>query len=149
MAQDIRKHMIRLKAVSMARHGKINFNIYLLIKLDNMGFTKKDNIYKITRMTDNHDSFLGISFAEKIEQNPEIIEVQIRNPKKNKNQPSKEEVLKQVLAGLKSVNQSLGTNYKLSKIYYVPSSDGPSSIYQSLIRTLIIHYHSGNDFKEV
>ena len=114
-----------------------------------MGFTKKDNIYKITRMTGNHDRFLGISFAENIEQNPEIIEVQIRNPKKNKNRPSKDEVLKQVLAGLKSVNQSLGTNYKLSQIYYVPSSDGPSSIYQSLIRTLIIHYHSGNDFKEV
>ena len=143
--------MIRLKAVSMGRRWKINFNIYiyLLIKLDNMGFTKKDNIYKITRMTGNHDSFLGISFAENIEQNPEIIEVQSRNPKKNKNQPSKDEVLKQVLAGLKSVNQSLGTNYKLSQIYYVPSSDGPSSIYQSLIRTLIIHYHSGNDFKEV
>lgn len=114
-----------------------------------MGFIKEDKIYKITRMTGNHDSFLGISFAENIEQNPEIIEVQIRNPKKNKNQPPKDEVLKQVLAGLKSVNQSLGTNYKLSQIYYVPSSDGPSSIYQSLIRTLIIHYHSGNDFKEV
>ena len=114
-----------------------------------MGFTKKDNIYKITRMTGNHDSFLGISFAEKIEQNPEIIELQITNPKKNKNQPSKDEVLKQVLAGLKSVNQSLGTNYKLSKIYYVASSDGPSSIYKSLIRMLISHYHNGNEFKEV
>jgi hypothetical protein len=114
-----------------------------------MGFTKKGNIYKITRMTGNHDSFLGISFAENIEQNPEVIEVQIRNPKKKKNQPSKDEVLKQVLAGLESVNQSLGTNYKLSQIYYVPSSDGPSSMYQSLIRTLITHYHSGNEFKEV
>jgi len=56
--------------------------IYIYIKLDNTGFTKKDNIYKITRMTGNHDSFLGISFAENIEQNPEIIEVQIRNRKK-------------------------------------------------------------------
>ena len=51
-----------------------------------MGFTKKYNSYKITRMTGNHDSFLGISFAENIEQNPEVIEVQIRKPKKNKNQ---------------------------------------------------------------
>lgn len=114
-----------------------------------MGFTKTDNIYKISRMTGNHDSFLGISFAENIEQNPEIIEVQIKNPKKNKNQLSKDEILKHVLAGLKSVNQFLGTNYKLSKIYYVPSLDGPSSIYESLIYTLIIHYHNGNDFKEV
>ena len=91
-----------------------------------MGFTKKDNIYKITRITGNHDSFLGISFAEKIEQNPEI-----------------NEVLKQVLAGLKSVNQSLGTNYKLSQIYYEPSSDGPI-----LIHRLIIHYHNVNEFDE-
>ena len=65
-----------------------------------MGFTKKDNIYKITRMTGNHNSFRSISFAENIEQNPEIREVQIRNPKKNKNQPSKDEVLKQVIASL-------------------------------------------------
>lgn len=69
-----------------------------------MGFNKKDNIYKITRMTGNHDSFLGISFAENIEQNPEIIEVQVRNPKKNKNQPSKDEVFKQVVDGLKLIN---------------------------------------------
>lgn len=114
-----------------------------------MGFTKKGNIYKITRMTGNHDSFLGISFAENSENNLEIIEVQIKNPKKNKNQPSKEEVLKQVLIGLKSINEALTTNYKLSRIYYVSSSDGPSSIYQSLIRRLIIHYHNGNEFKEV
>jgi hypothetical protein len=117
-----------------------------------MAFTKKDNIYKITRMTGNHDSFLGISFAEnhelKTEQNPEVIEVEIRNPKKKENPPSKDEILKQVLAGLESVNKSLGTSYKLSQIYYVPSSDGPSSIYQSLISRLIVHYHSGNEFKE-
>jgi hypothetical protein len=112
-----------------------------------MGFTRKDNIYQISIMTGNQDSYLGISFAEKIEQNPEVIERQIPNPKKNKNQPSKDEVLKEVLAGLKSVNQTLGTNYKLSNIYYVRSSDGPSSIYQSLIRRLIIHYHRGNEFK--
>jgi hypothetical protein len=61
----------------------------------------------------------------------------------------KDEVLKQVLSGLKSVNESLGTNYRLSKIYYVPLSDGPNSMYRSLIRRLIIHSHSGNEFKEV
>lgn len=83
-----------------------------------MGFTKKNNIYKITQMTGNHDSFLGVSFAENTEQNLEVIEVQIRNPKKKKNQPSKDEILKQVLAGLESVNQSLGTSYKLLQISY-------------------------------
>ena len=69
-------------------------------------------------MTGNHDSFLGVSFAENTEQNLEVIEVQIRNPKKKKNQPSKDEILKQVLTGLESVNQSLGTSYKLLQISY-------------------------------
>ena len=83
-----------------------------------MGFTKKNNIYKITRMKGNHDSFLGVSFAKNTEQNLEVIEVQIRNSKKKKNQPSKDEILKQVLTGLESVNQSLGTSYKLLQISY-------------------------------
>jgi hypothetical protein len=103
-------------------------------------------------MTGNHDSFVGISFSEKIEQDPkipEIIELEIKNPKNKKNLLSKDEVLKEVLAGLKSVNEALGTNYKLSHIYFVPSLDGPSSIYQGLVHTLIIHYHTGEDFKEV
>ena len=85
MIQDIRKHTIKLKAALIAHHNKINFNIYLLIKHDNIRLTKKDNIYKITRMTGNHNSFLGIYFVENIEQNLEIIEVPIRNSKKNKN----------------------------------------------------------------
>ena len=46
-------------------------------------------------------------------------------------------------------DQFLGTNYKLSHIYYAPSVDGPSSMYKGLINTLILHYHSGNEFKEV
>lgn len=117
-----------------------------------MGFTKEGNIYKITRMTGNEDYFLGISFSEKIEQGPnipEIIEVQIPYPKKKKNQPSKDQVLKEIIAGLRLVNESLGTNYQLSHVYYVASSDGPVSLYQSLIRRLITHYHRGQDFKEL
>jgi hypothetical protein len=114
-----------------------------------MGFTKKDNIYKITRMTDNCDSFLGMYFAGNTEHNPEVIEVQIRNPKKKKNQPSKDEISKQVLSGLESINQFLGTSYELSSIYYPPSSDGVSSIYQGLISRLIRPYHIGNKSKEV
>jgi hypothetical protein len=94
-------------------------------------------------------TFTDTFLHKNIGQNPMVIEVQIRNPKKKKNQSSKDKVLKQVLTGLKSVNQFLETNYELSQIYYVPSSDGTSSMYQSLICTLIIHYHAGNEFKEV
>lgn len=114
-----------------------------------MGFTKRGNIYQVSRQTGNHDTFLGISFAENSEQtNLEVIELEIYNSKKKENPPSKKEVLEQVLVGLESVNQSLGTDYKLSKIYYVSCSDGPNAIYQSLIRTLIIHYHNGRKFRD-
>ena len=41
-----------------------------------MGFTKKDNIYKITRVTGNRDNILGISFDNRnsTENNIEVIE---------------------------------------------------------------------------
>lgn len=43
-----------------------------------MGFTKKDNIYKITRITGNKDNILGISFGNNhgnsIENNIKIVE---------------------------------------------------------------------------
>ena len=57
-----------------------------------MGFRKKDNIYIITHMTGNQNNFLGISFAEniegnpEIEQNPEVIEIQDSRAKKTTSQ---------------------------------------------------------------
>ena len=112
-----------------------------------MRFTKKDGIYRIILLSGAQDNILGVSFDESNSNKIEILQWPVE--KGYKIQTSKEEVLEQVLSGLESVNKSLDTSYKLSQIYYVPSSDGPSSIYQSLIRTLIIHYHSGNEFKEV
>jgi hypothetical protein len=137
-----------LKAVSMARHGRIIFNIKIIfIKNEKMGFTKKDNIYRITRMTGNRDNILGVSFGNK--DSIEVIEWYFPNSDKSIIRTSKEEVLEQVLSGLNSINQSLGTSYQLSKIYYVPSEDGSSLIYQTLIRRLINHYHEGKEFKEI
>jgi len=111
-----------------------------------MGFSKTGCIYKISRMTGNRDSFLGISFTEDSKDDIKVIEVEIKHPKNIKNNPSKDEVLEQVLIGLKLINKSLKTNYKLSHIYYVPSSD---SVYQDLIQRLIVHYHLEKEFKEI
>ena len=70
-----------------------------------MGFLRQGNDYYITIITSNHDNFLGISFAENSEQNPEVHEIdminledEMKNLKYRKNPPSKEEILKQVLA---------------------------------------------------
>lgn len=114
-----------------------------------MRFYKTGNIYKVIRMTGNQDNYLGVSFAENDENSIDLIEVPVRNPKKQKIEPSKDEVLNEVLSGLKEVNESLGTSYRLSKIYYAPSSDGPTSTYQYLTRALIRRYHRKEEFQEV
>ena len=111
-----------------------------------MRFSKTNNIYKIIRIIGSQDNILGISFGE---DDIEVIEWNFNNIDKSRIQTSKEEVLEQVLSGLESVNQSLGTNYKLSKIYYVPLEDGSSLIYQTLIRKLIKHYYERKEFKEI
>ncbi len=86
-----------------------------------MGFTKKDNIYKIIRIMGNRNNILGICFGNKCstENNIEVIEWNFPNTGSSKIGTSKTEVLNQVLSGLNSINQSLGTNYTLSKIYYI------------------------------
>ena len=116
-----------------------------------MRFSKTDNIYKILRITGSQDNILGISFAENdtIKDNIEVIEWDFPNSDRSRIRTSKKEVLQQVLSSLKSVNQSLGTNYKLSKIYFSPSESAAGLVYKLLITRLIRHYHSGNEFKEV
>jgi len=41
-------------------------------------------------------------------------------------------------SGLKEVNKSLGTNYQLSKIYFVPSDSASDSVYKLLIALFLI-----------
>lgn len=110
----------------------------------NLGF-KADNIYKIIRITGSQDNILGIFFGE---DDVEVIEWNFNNSDKSRIRTSKEEVLKQVLFSLESINKSLGTNYKLSKIYFSPFDIPANRVYSGLIQVLIRHYHSGNEFKE-
>ena len=111
-----------------------------------MRFIKSDNIYKIIRITGSQDNILGISFGE---DDVEVIEWNFKNSDRSRIRTSKEEVLEQVLSGLESINKSLGTNYKLSKIYFSPFDIPANNVYSGLIAILIRHYHSGNDFIEV
>jgi len=111
-----------------------------------MRFSKTDNIYKIIRITGSQDNILGISFGE---DDMEVIEWNFNNSDRSRIRTSKEEVLEQVLSGLESVNKSLGTNYKLSKIYFSPFDISTNRIYSGLIAALIRHSHSENEFKEV
>lgn len=108
-----------------------------------MRFTKRDNIYIVVRITGLQDNILGVSFGENNKM--EIVEWQIKEGEKILS--SKEEVLEQIISGLELVNQSLGTDYKLSKIYFLPSDSAARSVYTLLICRLIKHYHSGNEFE--
>jgi hypothetical protein len=131
--------------------GKSILTIFIKLKLNKMGFFKKDNIYRITRITGSQDNILGAAFDDKDRSgnNIEVIEWDFPNIDKSRIRTSKEQVLEQVVSGLESVNQSLGTDYRLSKIYFTPFDSGANSVYKLLICKLIRHYHSGNEFKEV
>ena len=96
-------------------------------------------------MTENKDSFLGIRFSENSEETTQVIEVNIKYPKNINKNVSKDEVLEKINFGLRIINKSLKTDYRLSYIYYVASLD---SVYEELIQKLIVHYHFGKKFKE-
>ena len=114
-------------------------------------FVKKNDIYKIIRITGNQNNILGIVFNTKSTTTNQIEVTEWDFPEleiPNQTRTSKQEVLNQVLIGLKNVNESLGTNYKFSKIYFVPYDLSKGGIYSRLTATLVRHYHHGHEFKE-
>lgn len=95
-----------------------------------MGFFKTGNVYRIIRITGAQDNILGIVFSERdMEEDIEVIEWNFHDLDKSRIQASKEEVLDQVISGLESINQSLGTNYKLSKVYFSPFDPARSRVF--------------------
>lgn len=104
-------------------------------------------MYRVSQITGSQNNILGVCFSENNSSEIEVIDWNLENDRKVRT--SKEEVLKQVLLGLKEVNQSLGTNYRVSKIYFLPSESPTGSVYEFLIARLIRHYHSGKEFEKV
>jgi hypothetical protein len=112
-----------------------------------MRFTKSNDVYKVIRITGAQDNILGICFSANEERNIELVEWNVKRGAKIK--ASGDQVLGQVLSGLKSVNEDLGKNYHLSKIYFLPSDSASNSVYEFLIKELIKQFDSGNEFLEV
>lgn len=100
----------------------------------------------ISRGTGSQDNILGISFSKNNSTNIKIITWNLEDD--SKIQTSIDQILKNVCSSLEEINQYLGTTYKISKIYYVPSESSAVSIYKFLTKTLIMHYHNGNKFKQ-
>ena len=115
-----------------------------------MKFSKIENIYRVIRESNIESNILCVCFDEnKTNENTiQIIDLKFPNIKDTKIRTSHTELLDQVLNGLDSVNESFQTNYKLSKIYYVPSEDGSRFRYRNLTHALIRHYHEGKEFKK-
>lgn len=119
-----------------------------------MQFCKRDDIYSISQITSGQENMLGLSFTtEDIPiKDIEVIEWWEIAKIKEKDQiirTSKDEVLKQVLEGLNEVNKFFGTNYHLSKIYYIPSESFSNNVYMALSHKLIRSYHQGRTFDEL
>lgn len=112
-----------------------------------MRVTKKNNMYRISQVTGSQDNILSVCFSENNSNDIQVIQWNLKDDRKI--QTSEDQVLEQVLLGLKKVNQSLGTSYRLSKIYFLPSESPVGRVYKVLIVRLIRHYHSGQQFKEV
>ena len=115
-----------------------------------MQFTRIENIYRVIRATSNESNILGVCFNENQtnDNTIQIIDLKFPNINDSTIQTSHNELLDQVINGLNCFNESFQTNYKLSKIYYVPSENGSGLRYQYLIRPLIRHYHEGKEFKK-
>ena len=117
-----------------------------------MKFSRKGDIYIVSRITGLEDNILGVIFtsdSDIISSNSiEVIEWEFPNiSSREPIKASKQEIMKQVLDGLYSVNISLGTNYQLSKIFFSPFDSSANQVYSGLIGKLIRHYHSGSNFK--
>ena len=123
----------------------------LLMIFWQLGLVDTFNVIKL--YVNGGSQYLGVvlsSAASFDESNSNKIEIlQWTVEKGYKIQTSKEEVLEQVLSGLESVNQSLDTSYKLSKIYFLPSDRASNSVYKLLICKLIRHYHDGKEFQQI
>ena len=111
-----------------------------------MMFSKTKNVSKIIRITQKEHNLLGGCFSESDKTTIQLIEIERPG---DKIQISANQVLEEELSGLKKVNESLGKNYQLSKIYFLSLDSAFDSIYEFLIQKLIRHYDQGNKFKKV
>ena len=112
-----------------------------------MQFSKLEKMYRVVRITGAQDNILGVVFSEKEGEKINLIEWKTKESATIKT--SGEQVLDQVVSGLKKANEELGKNYQLSEIHFLPSDSAKNSVYEFLIQELIKHYDTGSEFREI
>jgi len=108
-----------------------------------MRFIKDNEVYKVARITGTQDNILGVRFTES-DVYTQVVEWDTKEGSVRK--ASSEEVLEQVLDGLREVNEGLGKNYKLSKIYFLPTDSASNSVYKFLIAEIVKRLDSKGEF---
>ena len=108
-----------------------------------MQFILDNGVYKISRITGPTHNFLGIRLGD----NSNSVEVSALPVKQGEAQRvEKNDVLKQVLAGLQDINSELAKGYSVSEVFFVPSDTPSSSVYKLLTIELIKRIDEGGDF---
>ena len=103
-------------------------------------------VYTNRRYTGTAINILGICFGE--ENTMEVIEWPKLKWQHGEIPVSKELVLSAVKSCLPVLNEAYGTDYKISKIYFVPSDAPSEDSYILLASQIIRRFIEGGEFKE-
>lgn len=99
-----------------------------------MQFIFDNGVYKVARITGPHHNFLGVRLNE-VDSKVTVEALPVKNGERV--HIEQQDVLAQVVDGLREVNEELGTNYFVSLILFVPSDSPSSSVYKFLTIELI------------
>ena len=108
-----------------------------------MQFIYDDGVYKVARVASSQHNFLGISFADSCE-NVEIVELPLKSGERHA--VARDMVLSQVIEGLQQMNDELGTQYYIEKVFFVPSDTPSDLVYKFLTIELIKRVHNKESF---
>ena len=107
-----------------------------------MRYSIDGSVYRLTRITGPTHNLLGLGFGH--ESGGRIIIERLAGP----SGPAIDEGLLEqaVLSGVEAANDALGTDYRPTRIQYVPSDTPDPGIYQNLARVIVERLASGVDY---
>ena len=106
-------------------------------------FILDGGVYKVSRITGPTHNFLGIRLGDG--GNPvEVVALPVKQGEPQR--VEKDDVLKQVLAGLRDINSELDKEYQASEVFFLPSDTPSGSVYKFLTVELIKRIEEGGDF---
>ncbi|HLD16722.1 MAG TPA: hypothetical protein VJB02_03305 [Coxiellaceae bacterium] len=111
-----------------------------------MQFIQEKNTYKAVKITGPKHHFLGLSFKKDDVTNDNIEMVKLPVQFNEKNHIYADSIKEQVMGGVKEINGRLNTNYKVEKIYYIPSDSPDKKAYKELAEEIILRLHKGGIF---